>query len=62
MDFSNLFINLSGRPLESLTAAKAEPAAPATKDCPFCLSAVPLKATRCPHCISQLAAGAEKRS
>jgi large conductance mechanosensitive channel len=27
---------------------------PSTKDCPFCLSAVPLKATRCPHCTSQL--------
>ena len=34
---------------------------PAPKDCPFCLSAVPLKATRCPHCTSQLAAG-EKRA
>lgn len=34
---------------------KPAAAAPATKDCPFCLSAVPLKATRCPHCTSQLA-------
>jgi large conductance mechanosensitive channel len=25
-----------------------------TKDCPFCLSNVPLKATRCPHCTSTL--------
>lgn len=31
-------------------------AAPATKDCPFCLSAVSIKATRCAHCTSQLAA------
>jgi large conductance mechanosensitive channel len=95
MDFSNLFINLSGRPLESLAAAKAAgavtinygafinmlldflivavvvfflvrgfnklmpkakeaPAAPSTRECPYCLSAVPLKATRCPHCTSQL--------
>lgn len=30
----------------------APPAAPATKDCPFCLSAVPLAASRCPHCTS----------
>ena len=30
-------------------------AAPATKDCPFCLSAVAIKATRCPNCTSQLA-------
>ncbi|RPI13464.1 MAG: large-conductance mechanosensitive channel protein MscL [Acidobacteriales bacterium] len=30
-------------------------AAPTTKDCPFCLSAVPIKAVRCAHCTSQLA-------
>ena len=32
----------------------AAPAGPPTKDCPFCLSAVPLKATRCPQCTSEL--------
>lgn len=31
------------------------PADPTTKDCPFCASAIPLKAQRCPHCTSQLA-------
>lgn len=31
------------------------PAAPASKDCPFCLSAIPLQATRCAHCTSALA-------
>lgn len=31
-----------------------EAVAPTTKECPFCLSVVPLKATRCPHCTSQL--------
>ncbi len=30
------------------------PAAPTTKDCPYCASAIPLKATRCPNCTSQL--------
>ena len=25
-----------------------------THDCPFCLSSVPIKATRCPHCTSEL--------
>lgn len=35
---------------------EAAPAAPATKDCPYCLSAVALKATRCPHCTSELKA------
>jgi large conductance mechanosensitive channel len=34
---------------------KEAPAAdPTTKDCPFCLSAVPLKATRCGQCTSEL--------
>ena len=31
-------------------------AAPATRDCPYCLSSIPLKATRCAHCTAQLAA------
>ncbi len=93
VDFSNLFINLSGKDFPSIAAAKAagaatlnygifinniinfliiafvifllirqinrmqrpEPAAaPATKDCPYCLSAVPVKATKCAHCTSEL--------
>lgn len=29
-------------------------ATPTTKDCPYCASAIPLKATRCPNCTSQL--------
>jgi large conductance mechanosensitive channel len=35
---------------------EAPPAAPTTKECPFCLSMVPIKATRCPHCTSELKA------
>ena len=93
VDFSSLFINLSGTPQPSLTAAKAagaptinygvflqatfdfiiiafvifllvkqvnrlkkpEPtAAPTTKDCPHCLSAIPIKATKCAHCTSNV--------
>lgn len=30
------------------------PAAPNTKDCPFCATAIPIAAKRCPHCTSQL--------
>jgi large conductance mechanosensitive channel len=30
--------------------------APATRDCPRCATPIPLKATRCPHCTSELAA------
>ena len=34
--------------------AKEAPVAPTTKDCPFCFVAIPLQASRCPHCTSQL--------
>lgn len=97
VDFSNLFINLSGTDYASLAAAQAAgaptvnyglflnavldflivafaifmvvkqlnrlkraqeaPASePTTKDCPFCASSIPVKASRCPQCTSQLAA------
>ncbi len=35
---------------------EAPPAAPTTKDCPHCLSSIPIKATRCAHCTAQLGA------
>jgi large conductance mechanosensitive channel len=92
VDFSSLFINLTGASYASLQQAKAagaatinyglflnavldflivafvlfllvrqinrlkrQPAAaPTSKECPYCLSSIPLKATRCPHCTSQL--------
>lgn len=31
-------------------------AAPATKDCPYCRMAIPVAATRCPHCTTELRA------
>ncbi len=36
---------------------EAAPAAPETKECPFCLSVLPLKAVRCGHCTSELKTG-----
>lgn len=30
------------------------PPDPTTKDCPFCFTAIPIKATRCPHCTSEI--------
>jgi large conductance mechanosensitive channel len=95
VNFSSLFVNLSGIKYESLDAAqkagaptlnygmflntvidflivaaiifllvkqvnrlfkpKAVPKAePITKACPFCQSEISIKATRCPHCTSQL--------
>ncbi|MEJ5250636.1 MAG: large conductance mechanosensitive channel protein MscL [Chthonomonadetes bacterium] len=96
VDFSNLFINLSGTPYATLEEAKragaatinyglfinavvnflivsfalfllirqvnrwttkpAPAAEPATKECPYCLSTIPIRATRCPYCTSQLEA------
>ncbi len=97
LDFSNIFINLSGGDYPSLAAAKEAGAAtinigvfintlldflivaaaiflvvrqinklapppppppPSTKECTFCASDIPLKATRCPLCTSQLEAKA----
>ncbi len=93
INFSDLYISLSGTPYSSLSAAKeagaatlnygmfineiisfliisfaifilvkqvnrfkkpAPPAAPATKECPYCLSAVPAGARRCAFCTSDL--------
>jgi large conductance mechanosensitive channel len=31
------------------------PADPTTKDCPKCCTSIPIKASRCPHCTSELA-------
>ena len=31
-----------------------QPAAPTTRDCPYCLSTIPLGATRCAYCTAQL--------
>lgn len=93
VDFSNLFINLSGTPYRVLSEAQAAGAAtinyglfinstvnfviialaifillrlvsrlkaapaeedPTTRECPYCLSTIPLKATRCASCTSEL--------
>jgi len=95
VDFSNLFLNISGKSYATLADAKAAGAAtinygmflntvvdflivafvifllvrqvnrwnkpapaPAstTKDCTYCATAIPLKATRCPNCTSELRA------
>lgn len=42
--------------------APAPPPAPTTKECPYCFSSIPLRATRCPNCTSQLPAAAQEAS
>jgi large conductance mechanosensitive channel len=32
----------------------APPAEPTTKDCPYCFTAIAIKATRCPNCTSEI--------
>jgi large conductance mechanosensitive channel len=95
VDFSNLFITLTGQHFDSVAQAKSAgaatlnygvflntvinflivafaifllvrqvnrlrpkpapaPAGPALKECRFCFSSIPLPATRCPHCTSDL--------
>ncbi len=42
------------RSINKLIAPPPATPAPATKECPFCLTAVPAKASRCPACTSEL--------
>lgn len=39
---------------------KKEPEAPKTKNCPYCISEIPVEATRCAHCTSILEVEMEK--
>ena len=40
--------------INRLKREEAPPAEPNTKECPFCFTAIPIQASRCPHCTSQL--------
>ena len=48
-----VFLLIKG--MNSLQKKEEEaPADPTEKDCPHCFTAIPIKATRCPHCTSEL--------
>lgn len=52
------------RPINALQdrfASKKEPEAPTTRECPYCLSTIPLKATRCAYCTAQLPPSGEQQ-
>lgn len=52
-----LVIFLVVRAANRLQKLRAQPAAaPTTKECPHCLSTIPIKATRCAHCTSTFGA------
>lgn len=42
------------RQVNRLTKKPAPPPAPTTKECSYCATAIPVKATRCPNCTSEL--------
>ena len=44
------------RPIARMQSPKKveAPAAPTAKECPFCFTQIPIKATRCPNCTSEL--------
>jgi large conductance mechanosensitive channel len=47
-----IFLMIRG--INRLTRKPAKPAEVTTKDCPYCYTSIPVKASRCPHCTSQL--------
>lgn len=50
-----VFLLIKG--INKLQREKEAPAAePTTKDCPRCFTAIPVKATRCPNCTSDIGA------
>lgn len=49
-----LLIKAFNRIKTGMVQAETPPPPPATKDCPYCLSAINPKATRCPNCTSAL--------
>ncbi|HEY73897.1 MAG: large conductance mechanosensitive channel protein MscL [Chloroflexi bacterium] len=42
------------RGINRLQKEEESPAEPVTKECPYCFSTIPIEATRCPHCTSEL--------
>ena len=46
------------RAINNLKKPKPGSAAPVSKECPFCSMTIPIKATRCPHCTSEMAGAA----
>jgi large conductance mechanosensitive channel len=50
-------IFLMVRSMNKLKKEKPAPD-PTTKECPYCFSTIPLQASRCPHCTSELAKAA----
>ena len=55
-----LIIKAINKAKDAKKKPEAAPAAPTTKECPFCYSTINIKATRCPNCTAELAYKPEK--
>lgn len=42
------------RAMSRLTKKEEKPAEVTTRDCPYCMTTISKKATRCPHCTSEI--------
>lgn len=49
-----LFVIVKAANKASTIGRKTEKAPETTKECPYCMSVIPIKATRCPNCTSEL--------
>ena len=49
-----IFLIVKGANATKKKEPPAPPAEPTTKDCPHCFTSIPIKATRCPNCTSEL--------
>jgi large conductance mechanosensitive channel len=47
-------VKLLGMLMKRVGPGEEKPAEPATKDCPFCLSTIPYRATKCSQCTADL--------
>lgn len=50
-----LCVFLLVRAINKLKRSQSGDSPPVSKDCPYCSMTIPIKATRCPHCTSEMA-------
>ncbi|HEX4053746.1 MAG TPA: large conductance mechanosensitive channel protein MscL [Tepidisphaeraceae bacterium] len=51
-----VIVKMIGAMMQKVAASTPEPGEPTTKECPLCLSVIPIKAKKCAHCTADLAA------
>jgi large conductance mechanosensitive channel len=56
--FIFLLVRAVNRMTQPITRRVEKPGEPVNKECPFCVTSIPYKATRCPNCTSEIPAQA----